>query len=793
MRGNGALCRGRPAWLLGVLAAGVLWLAPASASAALVWSAPVFLNAGADSGLVDLACPTSTLCVAVDSAGREVSFDPADPSAWSAYAIDRTRALTGVACPAASECVAVDGQGAAITFDPEQAGSASRRYVISRGPLQVPAPGNALAAVSCASTGLCIAVDQQGHVIGFSPVGPPDARIAPFSAEQTLGGQHLVACPASTQCSVLSDTGTGTAPRSPTQTLITFDPRSLAAVATIAVPSSVSLTQLVCPTMSECIGAGSSLSVVGGQLAGNGTATVTFDPTSSTAGPAVVRGEVGNVALSCASASVCTAMDASGAEVSFDPNGSGVLEQAAVDPLGDYPKGFNGARIACPSADECVLATWNDSDAITFAPLSPGTPVPVPIDDGGPIAAVACPAPGECVGVANTQFAYVPETTSLAALFDSRSQTHLDATGLLSGTAKGIACPTRTQCTVVATQTPVCGGCSTTPNTAETTFNPYKPPRRYAFGSSGIKIDKTTVGGLACPSARECTVVDKRGREVTFDPIRPRARSVQLESNTALTSIGCPSAKQCTAVGKSGVEVTFVPETGSLITKRQIDKTRTLTSVACPTARQCSAVDRFGREITFDPQRDRRLVSQRISTTRLTGIACPSQRSCVAVTAAGDAALGDPVTRHRWTVEAVRGASSLLAIACSSPEACVAADSAGHMFETVRQRNRHFRHRVASGFDQAIRLPSWKGRLRVSEQRGMIARDGSLSTPCAGRSAPRSRRWARRRRRQGTTSGASRSRLRLRRDRNRVHRLCLRQRRRRHQVCPPCGTCCAAY
>ena len=357
MRGNGALCRGRPAWLLGVLAAGVLWLAPASASAALVWSAPVFLNAGADSGLVDLACPTSTLCVAVDSAGREVSFDPADPSAWSAYAIDRTRALTGVACPAASECVAVDGQGAAITFDPEQAGSASRRYVISRGPLQVPAPGNALAAVSCASTGLCIAVDQQGHVIGFSPVGPPDARIAPFSAEQTLGGQHLVACPASTQCSVLSDTGTGTAPRSPTQTLITFDPRSLAAVATIAVPSSVSLTQLVCPTMSECIGAGSSLSVVGGQLAGNGTATVTFDPTSSTAGPAVVRGEVGNVALSCASASVCTAMDASGAEVSFDPNGSGVLEQAAVDPLGDYPKGFNGARIACPSADECVLAT----------------------------------------------------------------------------------------------------------------------------------------------------------------------------------------------------------------------------------------------------------------------------------------------------------------------------------------------------------------------------------------------------------------------------------------------------
>ena len=684
MRGSGAFCRGRPAALLGALAAGVLWLAPASASAALVWSAPVFLDAGTDSGLVDLACPTSTLCVAVDSAGREVSFDPADPSAWSAYAIDGTRALTGVACPAASECVAGDGRGAAITFDPEQAGAASRRYVISRGPLHVPEPGNALDAVSCASTRLCIAVDQQGDVIGFSPVGPPDARIAPFSAEQTLGGQHLVACPSSTQCSVLSATGTWTATQSPAQTLITFDPRSLDAVATISVPSSVGLDQLVCSTSDECVGAGLSLSVVGGRLGGNGTATVTFDPTSSTAVPAVVRGAVANFAIACASASLCTTMDASGAEASFDPNSSGVLEQAAVDPLGDYSKGSNGARIACPSAGECVLATWNDSDAITFAPLTPRTPVPIPIDDGGPIAAVACPALRECVGLATTQPPYsLP--VSVAAVLDSRSQPHIDGTGLLSGTAKGIACPTRTQCTAVATQIPVCGGCSTTPRAAETTFNPYRPSRRYPFGAPGIKIDNSVVDGLACPTSHLCIVVDRRGREVTFDPIRPRARSVQLESSTALTSIGCPSAKQCTAVGKNGIEVTFVPETGALITSRQIDMTRTLTSVACPTARQCSAVDQFGREITFDPRHDRRLLSQRISTERLTGLACPSKRSCVVVTAAGDAALGDPVVRHRWTVGAVPGASSLLAIACSSPGACVAADSAGHMFETVRR------------------------------------------------------------------------------------------------------------
>ncbi len=679
MRGIGAFCRGRPAVLLGVLAAGVLWLAPTSASAALVWSAPTFLDAGADSGLVDLACPTSTLCVAVDSHGREVSFDPADPGAWSAYAIDGTRALTGVSCPAASECVAVDGQGAAITFDPEQTGAAPDWYVID--PPSVTNPGNALAAVSCASTSLCIAVDQEGHVSAFSPVGPPDVRMASFDSQQTLGGLHLVACPSGTQCSVLSDTETGTAPQSPTQMLVTFDPRSLETEGTVPVPSSVELNQLVCPTSGECVGAGYSVSVVGGHLGGNGTTTVTFDPMSSTAEPAVVRGAVANFAIACASAALCTAMDASGAELSFDPNGSGVLEQAAVDPLGDYGMGFNGSQIACPSADECVLATWNDSDAITFAPLSPGKPTLVPIDDGGPVASVACPAGGECIGLTSTEPADSP-TLSAAARLTSRSQTHVAGTWLLIGTARAIACPTRTQCTVVAAQITECSDCVPAPATSEVmTFNPYKPSTAHSF-EARIKV---AVDGVACPTSHLCTVVDQRGREVTFDPIRPQVRSVHPESARALIAITCPSAAQCTAVGKNGIEVTFVPATGSSITNRQIDRTRTLTAVACPTTRQCTAVDRFGREITFDPQRDQRPVSQRISTSRLTGIACPSRRSCVAVSAAGDAALGNPVNRHRWTLEPVPGASPLLAIACSSTEACVAADSAGHMFETVRR------------------------------------------------------------------------------------------------------------
>jgi hypothetical protein len=675
-----ALLRSVWATTLGVVALGVLWLATASASAALTWSAPTFLDVGlgySDAGLVDIACPTASGCVAVDSVGREVSFDPADPGAWSAYSIDGTRALTGLSCPSASLCVAVDGSGAAITFDPELIGAAPTRYSIDPGPAYVLEPGDALVAVSCPSTGLCIAVDQQGHVISFSPVGPPDAQMAGFSAEQTLGGQHLLACASGTRCSVLGSTGAASETQSPAQTLITFDPRTLEVVASATVPSSVGLTQLVCPAADECVGAGLSLSLLDGHLSGSGTATVAFDLASSVAAPAVVRGTVAEFSIACASASLCTAMDASGAELSFDPNGPGVLEQRPVDPLGDYGAGFNGSRIACPSADECVLATWNDAAAITFAPLSPGSPVAVPIDDGAPISALACPAHGDCIGLGNTQGRYTL-ALSVEALLGQGSQSHVHGTEFFSGKVGGFACPSRRQCTAVTTGT--LGNNSR--GSWSATFDPVRPAGRLIRAVRGVRIDLARVTGLACATRRECTAVDTRGRAVSFDPNRPRVRAVYPESERVLGGIACPSATQCTAVGADGIEVTFAPATGLRITRSQIDGTTELTAVACPTPRQCSAVDRLGREISFDPQEVGHLVAHQIGTAKLTGISCPSRHRCVAV-ATGEVAFGDPGTWQRWTVEAVPGASSLLAVACSSMADCVATDSVGHTFETI--------------------------------------------------------------------------------------------------------------
>ena len=621
MRGIGALCRGRPVWLPGVLAAGVLWLAPATASAALVWSAPLFLNAEfMNAGLADLACPTSTHCVAVDASGREVAFDPADPSAWTAYTIDGTHALTDVSCPAASQCAAVDHRGAEITFDPEEVGAAPQRHVID--------PGHSLDSVSCPSIGLCVAVDGSGDAVTFDPEDPSSVQ----SVRLGTTALSSVSCPSTTQCTALASGSFWGWAAQQAQRMVTFDPQTLAIVSVIQVPETADVTTLSCPTTDECVGAGTAVSVAAGQPVDEGGSTVTFDPTSSAIASGTVRSAVIYLDVACVSASVCTAMDASGTEVSFDPNSSGVLEQAAVDPLGDWSKGLNGSRIACLPAGVCVLATTTyESAAITFEPLAPGTPAPVAIDDGAPIAAVACPAPGDCIEVANTQSAYTPPTVAVAS-FDSVSQGHVNGAESFPGPFGGFACPKRNRCTVVMTQKTETGpgACGCSWSSAAATFDPAKPTGR---NSAGIKIDAARIAGLACPDARECTAVDARGREVNFNPTHPRVRSVYPESTKSLSAITCPSATQCTAVGKNGTEVTFAPGTGWLITRRQIDAGRQLTAVACPSARQCSTADQLGREITFDPQRDRRLVTDQIGTTAVTGIACPSRRLCVAVTA----------------------------------------------------------------------------------------------------------------------------------------------------------------
>jgi hypothetical protein len=116
--------------------------------------------------LTGIACPTTTLCEAVDDQGNLLSStDPTSPATWVRTAIDPGHALAGVACGSAALCVAVDDRGTALqsTTPAGGAGTWSAASVISGDDLaQQPIQ---LLGAACPSAQLCLLTDSAGDVI----------------------------------------------------------------------------------------------------------------------------------------------------------------------------------------------------------------------------------------------------------------------------------------------------------------------------------------------------------------------------------------------------------------------------------------------------------------------------------------------------------------------------------------------------------------------------------------------------------------------------------------------------
>jgi hypothetical protein len=73
------------------------------------------------------------------------------------------------------------------------------------------------------------------------------------------------------------------------------------------------------------------------------------------------------------------------------------------------------------------------------------------------------------------------------------------------------------------------------------------------------RVDTAGLTAIACPSRVQCTAVDEKGREVTFEPTSRRSPSMRKIDTAGPTSVACPSLVQCTAVDDRGREVTFAP------------------------------------------------------------------------------------------------------------------------------------------------------------------------------------------------------------------------------------------
>jgi len=176
---------------------------------------------------------------------------------------------------------------------------------------------NAVTAVSCASSALCVAVDSQGNVV-FST--DPAVMSPTWSAPINIDGDRALAgvsCPSTRLCVAVDGEG---------NVMISTDPA--ASVPSWSAPANVdyggALTGISCASVSLCVA-----------VDGAGDAVVSRDPAAGSptwSAPANIGGAPYLSGVSCAPTSVCVAVGGQEAVSSADPaGGAGTWAGVGID------------------------------------------------------------------------------------------------------------------------------------------------------------------------------------------------------------------------------------------------------------------------------------------------------------------------------------------------------------------------------------------------------------------------------------------------------------------------------
>jgi hypothetical protein len=276
-----------------LICVGCLAAAPAGAAPSLSWSGPLEVDSGHKP--TGISCPSATLCVAIDEAGRAlIGTRPASSGAWSwsPFAIDGGRALRAISCPSTALCVAVDDEGRALVGVDPSVGPGSWSAV----PIDGTTP---LRSVSCASNTLCVAVDEQGEVLSSSKPAQPSAWSAPVKIATSLVS---VSCASSELCVAVDEAGNALLSTAPTGGAGAWHARPI--------DSTLGLTAISCFASDSCVAVDGD----GGVFASaNAAATIGAGPGSGATWSSTVLDSVGKPgAISCAAVGLCLAADDAG-------------------------------------------------------------------------------------------------------------------------------------------------------------------------------------------------------------------------------------------------------------------------------------------------------------------------------------------------------------------------------------------------------------------------------------------------------------------------------------------------
>lgn len=154
------------------------------------WSSPTTVDG--TNVLNSISCPTDTFCVAVDSEGQQVTWNEGTGGWNPAASVDGTNLLNSVSCPTATFCMAVDNSGNFVQMTGSSWGTATSIGDSSR-PIE---------AVSCPTTSFCVAVDNDGNELTYSS--------GTWASPTTIDGTRVlnsVSCPTSSFCMAVDNDG----------------------------------------------------------------------------------------------------------------------------------------------------------------------------------------------------------------------------------------------------------------------------------------------------------------------------------------------------------------------------------------------------------------------------------------------------------------------------------------------------------------------------------------------------------------------------------------------------------
>jgi Bacterial Ig-like domain (group 3) len=643
--------------LCGVLVASVSTVLVSSVALAgaspLTWAAPVLIDHQppfAGNGINGVSCPTTSFCVAVDTAGNVLtSTNPTGPaSAWTVSNLSG-KGMGAVSCPTTGLCVATSGGlgGTIYTSTNPTGGAGAWTGSNIDG-------SNPLGGVSCPSTSLCVVVDGSGNALTSTN---PGAALPVWTPANIDPGNSLfsISCPSVSLCVAGDFSGNVVTSTNPTG--------GGSAWTVTKVDGNNFVGAVSCASATLCVAADSNGNVV---TSTNPTGGATAWTAAHVDGPYTLNG------ISCPSTTLCVAVDNFGDVVqSTNPGGPAAAWNTSHV---EVPFQAQLAAVSCPTNSLCVAGDSSGNVVTSTNPSGGASAWTITNVDGNNSAtSVSCPSSGLCV-VADGA-ADVLTSTNPTGGAGAWTVTNLSQQGLF---LNAISCPTSALC-VAAGGGAVDLAISTNPTGG-------------VFAWNLINVDSASnLSAVSCPNTSLCIAVDGAGNVLTStNPTGGLTAwtAASIDPSNALFSLSCPTISLCVAGDSAGNVLTSSNPTGGAAawTIAHIDSStfNNLTALSCTASSLCVAGDGSGNVITSTNPRNgsSAWTSSAISGVYgLVAMSCPTSTLCVGMAGGGNAVTSTDPTGggSTWTATQIDTSTTLFGISCPSNSLCVAVDNVGNV------------------------------------------------------------------------------------------------------------------